>query len=123
MLRISILFLLIAPFTATAIWGNTLCEKPFPADPCDSLYLTNGTVFAIKNLQTGKNEITFSFCDDTANQIHTAPWMQMRQIKKADGERSFRRLFPYRTPHRMMNSSGRWTGLCGKARFQSPCSC
>ncbi|MBL7827957.1 MAG: hypothetical protein JNJ57_15110 [Saprospiraceae bacterium] len=54
-------------------------------DPCDSLFLSNGRGYAIKNLQTTPEGISFVFCDDPSSQVHQAPWMQIARIKKADG--------------------------------------
>lgn len=52
---------------------------------CDSLFLSNGHVYAIRNLSTAKEGITFAFCDDISGEVHTAPWMQVHHIKRADG--------------------------------------
>lgn len=58
---------------------------PSSAIECDSLFLSNGTVFAIKNLSSNDDGISFAFCKDSSSQMHTAPWMQVHHIKKADG--------------------------------------
>lgn len=77
--------LLVVALTPTVAWSSTPCERPLLDDPCDSLFLTNGKAFAIKNLQTSETEARFSFCDDSTNHPQSAPWMQIRRIKKADG--------------------------------------
>jgi hypothetical protein len=61
--------------TSSAIYSNE----------CDSIFLSNGSVFAVKNLSCDEAGISFVFCNDSSNQLRTAPWMQIHHIKKADG--------------------------------------
>lgn len=52
---------------------------------CDSLFLSNHRVVAVKNLVVTGSEVSFAYCDDTTSTQHSAPWMQVSHIKKADG--------------------------------------
>jgi hypothetical protein len=52
---------------------------------CDSIFLSNGKVYAVKKLSWTKAEVSFAFCDDAESNLITAPWQQIRRIKRADG--------------------------------------
>jgi hypothetical protein len=52
---------------------------------CDSIFLSNGKVIAVKNLEITSKELSFSYCNDTTDQRHRAPLQQIQKIKKADG--------------------------------------
>lgn len=52
---------------------------------CDSLFLSNGKVIAVKNLEITSKDLSFSYCNDTTDQRHRAPLQQIQKIKKADG--------------------------------------
>lgn len=52
---------------------------------CDSIYLSNRKVYAVKNLVLTEKEISFQFCEDLENRPQTAPWLRIDHIKKADG--------------------------------------
>lgn len=52
---------------------------------CDSIFLSNGTAFAVKNLNWNDEGISFAFCHDSTSLMRTAPWMQIHHIKKVDG--------------------------------------
>lgn len=75
------------PFTVLMvvfITQSALGSIPRTGD-CDSLVLSNGTVYAVKNVVATQDYVSFSYCDDATNTLHTAPWMQVNRIKKADG--------------------------------------
>ena len=65
-------------FSIHAIAGTIATE-------CDSLFLSNGSVYAVKNVDINRDGILFSYCNDTTNARLDAPWMQVHHIKKADG--------------------------------------
>lgn len=52
---------------------------------CDSIFLSNGKAYAVKQLSWNDSEVSFAFCDDPEGKMHTAPWMQIDHLKKADG--------------------------------------
>ena len=79
MIRILFAHLMVV-FIAASAFGSI----PLAGD-CDSLILSNGTVYAVKNVVATKDHVSFSYCDDLTNTVHTAPWMQVSRIKKADG--------------------------------------
>lgn len=79
-LLLAICFIGLQPASASVIF------QPVSTN-CDSLFLSNGSAVAVKNLSWDKNELTFSYCDDTTNVVRTAPWQQIRRIKKSDGTR------------------------------------
>ena len=49
---------------------------------CDSIFLSNGKVIAVKNLEITSKELSFSYCKDTTDQRHRAPLQQIQKIKK-----------------------------------------
>ena len=53
---------------------------------CDTLFLSNGNVCAVKNITYTKQEIFFSYCDDAHNTIISAPWAQLNYVKRNDGK-------------------------------------
>lgn len=53
---------------------------------CDSLILTNGKVWAVKNIQYTKSAVYFSYCNDSLGQILSAPLAQIQLIKRQDGQ-------------------------------------
>ncbi len=75
--------------TSVAAYAMTAQENKHPETQkqrdCDSLFLSNKKAIAVKNLMLTKEEVSFSYCDDTTSRTYTAPWMQVNYIKKADG--------------------------------------
>jgi hypothetical protein len=59
-------------------------SNPTPQE-CDSIYLSNGKAYAVKNLVLMEKEISFQFCEDLENRPQTAPWQRIDHIKKVDG--------------------------------------
>lgn len=68
------------------IFVSTNASGSIPkAGDCDSLILSNGTVYAVKNVVASIDYVSFSYCNDASNTVQTVPWMQVKRIKKADG--------------------------------------
>lgn len=76
--------ILFAVFMVVFITESALGSIPRAGD-CDSLVLSNGTVYAVKNVVATQDQVSFSYCNDATNTVQTAPWMQVNRIKKADG--------------------------------------
>lgn len=74
------LFVIVAFFSS-----NILAFANLLRVDCDSLFLSNHRVVAVKNLMVTDSEVSFAYCDDTTNTQRSAPWMQVSHIKKVDG--------------------------------------
>jgi len=85
-LKLLVVMLVVAIQPASA---DCLRQLATSNQECDTLVLTNGKSIAVKNLQRTATEFLFTYCQDSANQVHRAPIAQVRTIKNAKGEVHF----------------------------------
>lgn len=83
--KIGMLLLVVGMFFCTPSAFSRAASSIY-SNECDSLFLSNGKAYAVKNLVWNESEVSFSFCADSTHRIQTAPWMQIHHLKKSDGQ-------------------------------------